>query len=100
MVFATSSLDRPPRRRTSATHAIANSVSNNSNVEMEATSGLSALRTALKTYTGHGDEPATLTNEEMIVSSRLKLNASNAPASTAGNINGSVICRNRRQGDA
>jgi hypothetical protein len=36
---------------------------------MEATSGLSALRTALKTYTGHGDEPATLTNEEMIVSS-------------------------------
>ncbi len=39
IVFATSSLDRPPRRRTSATHAIANSVSNNSNVDTDATSG-------------------------------------------------------------
>ena len=88
------------RRRTNATHAIANSVSSSNSVETDATWGLSALRTALNTYTGQGDAPATLTNDEMIVSSRLKLNARSAPASTAGSMSGSVICRNRRAGGA
>ena len=52
--------------------------------------GTSTDRNELKTTTGHGDAPAALTNDEMIVSSRLKLNASSAPASTAGSISRSV----------
>ena len=85
---------RAPRTRSRT------SVSSSSNVETDAISGRSTDRSELKTTTGHGDAPAALTNDEMIVSSRLKLNASSAPASTAGSIRGSVICRKRRPGGA
>src|SRR5688572_28950361 len=51
-------------------------------------------RIELSTYTGHGEAFAVETNDEMIVLSRLRLNARSAPASTAGIIRGSVILRN------
>ena len=63
-------------------------------VDIAAIDGRRTLRIELSTYTGHGEAFAVETNDEMIVLSRLRLNASSAPASTAGIISGSVILRN------
>ena len=65
-------------------------------VEIEAISGRKDAFTEEKTYTGHGVDPCTNTKDEMMVLSKLKVNASSPPASTAGNINGKVICVKRR----
>ena len=55
------------------------SVSMSISVETAAISGRRMLRSALNTYTGHGEAPATLTNVEMIVLSSDRLNASSPP---------------------
>ena len=100
IIAAASSPDAPPLRSTIATSASANKVNRSTSVDIAAIDGRRTLRSELKTYTGHGEASAVETNDEMIVLSRLRLNASNPPASTAGIIRGRVIFRNVSAGDA
>ena len=52
------------------------------------------MRSALSTYTGHGVVPETCTKAAITVLSRLRVNDSRKPASTAGIARGSVTRRN------
>jgi hypothetical protein len=75
-------------------------VSTSISVDIAAISGRSDAFSDAKMYTGHGVEPATATNDETTVLSRLRVNASSAPEMTAGRISGSVMSVNRRRGGA
>lgn len=69
-------------------------------VDTAAISGPEPLRSALSTYTGHGVVPETCTNADTTVLSRLSVNDSRNPASTAGIASGSVTLKKVRTGGA
>src|SRR5690606_27532899 len=100
IVRAISDDESPARRSTSATTASAARVSTSMIVETAAISGRSPPRSAESTYTGQGVAPDTCTNDDTIVLSRLKVNDSSRPASTAGIASGRVILRKVRSGGA
>src|SRR5690606_38229172 len=100
MVRRSSGDTSPAGRSTGATTARAMRVSTSMMVDTAAISGRRPPRNAESTYTGHGVAPGTCTNDETIVLSRLKVNDSSSPASTAGIASGRVIARKVRIGGA